>query len=83
MELKQEGNNLIHRVQELHLIPDRAYASLERVRETEVDNSEISYPSNSQTNVKASSTTSEFTKRKNWSQHIIDEIQVSNFFRFL
>jgi hypothetical protein len=27
--------------------------------------------------VKASSTTSEFTKRKNWSQHIIDEIQVS------
>ncbi|KAK4058827.1 white collar 2 type of transcription factor [Microbotryomycetes sp. JL221] len=25
--------------------------------------------------VKASSTTSEFTKRKNWSQHIIDEIQ--------
>lgn len=26
--------------------------------------------------VKASSTTSEFTKRKNWSQHIIDEIQV-------
>ena len=28
-------------------------------------------------NVKASSTTSEFTKRKNWSQHIIDEIQVS------
>lgn len=29
-------------------------------------------------NVKASSTTSEFTKRKNWSQHIIDEIQVSS-----
>ena len=28
--------------------------------------------------VKASSTTSEFTKRKNWSQHIIDEIQVSH-----
>lgn len=34
----------------------------------------INGPSNH--NVKASSTTSEFTKRKNWSQHIIDEIQV-------
>lgn len=30
--------------------------------------------------VKASSTTSEFTKRKNWSQHIIDEMQVSPLF---
>lgn len=26
---------------------------------------------------KNSSTTSEFTKRKNWSQHILDEVQVS------